>query len=209
MMAQKRQKSAVFGLARAGAEVAAIAAQRKKAFSESALGPPDNRTNRVTSTGRSLVVRPPTSPMPASRRINLHPPVGQPESQTGKQPPKPLPRTVVKSESLSQTPQSVSMVLRSSLPRSQTMGPKQPPPPIAPKPALYQLKQKESSENSNRQRSSTLPQSWKVESQPYVSEVESDTKDMCGTSIGTEDELCHQHGMAIMSFTILGSYATV
>ena len=206
-MAQNRQKSAVFeksGLAQAGAEAAAIAAQRraKKAFSVPAPVPLDSRPSEATSTDKSLP-RPSTPPIPAPRRKNIHSSVHQPEP-SGKKP-QPLPRTVVKSESSSQMPQSRPKVLRSSLilPRaqSQIVVPKQPPPPIAPKPVLHsrQLKQKPEEDESNRQirRSSTLPQSWKVERQSYGSEVESDTKDTeCGTSTATEDN--HQHGMVVM-----------
>lgn len=204
-MAQNRQNTEKGGLAaRLGAEAAAIVAQRraKKVLHDSAPVPVDSRPSKVTSIDNSLP-RPSTPPIPAPRRINTRHPhalVRQPET-TGKQPPKPLPRTVVKSgESLNQTPQSRPKVLRSSprhlpRPQSQTVAPKQPPPPIAPKPALHrQLKQKadgSEDEESNRQRrrSSTLPQSWKTESQPYGNEAEDR-----GTSTATEDD--HQHGMA-------------
>ena len=207
-MAQNRQKLAIFeksGLAQAGAEAAAIAAQRrvKKTFSVPAPVPLDSRPSKATSTDK-ILPRPSTPPIPAPRRINMHPSVHQPEPGGKKPRPLPRPMMVVKSESSSQMSQSRPKVLRSSLilprPQSQIVVPKQPPPPIAPKPALHrQLKQKPEEDESNRQRqkSSTLPQSWKVESQPYGSEVESDTKDAeCGTSTATEDN--HQHGMAIM-----------
>ena len=187
-MAQKRQKSSTFersGLAQAGAEVAAIAAQRRKAFSESEFAPvpPDNRTTDLEGS----LPRPSVPPIPAPRRINKpqNPSVHQSES-TGKQPPKPLPRTIEKSEEKSEPSSKVVQ-------RAKTAGPKrQPPPPIAPKPALHQLKQRpEGSEDPNRRRSSTLPQNWKVEKQLKVESGGTKDVDVGGT---TED-IEQQHGI--------------
>ena len=199
-MAQKRQKSSTFeksGLAQAGAEVAAIAAQRRKAVSGSEFTsvPPD--INRMTDLEGSLP-RPSVPPIPAPRHINnpQKPSVHQPES-TGKQPPKPLPRTRIEKSDVEKSEPSGQITLPRSkvVQRAKTTGPKrQPPPPIAPKPALYQLKQRpEGSEDPNRRRSSTLPQSWRVGRQL---EIESgDTKDV--DVGGTTEDIEHQHGIII------------
>ena len=170
-MAHKKQKSSSFeksGLALAGAEVAAIA-QRKKAFESvtaadlHAVDKPSSPTSKDRILPRSA-----TPPVPAPRRKNVFP------SQPGKQPPKPLPRTklpisqsmpmVLDTDSLhSHTQTSVQKQPPQTVIRS-----KQPPPPVAQKPALnYQ--QKQLAEGSCSQeledsysRRSTLPQSWKV-----------------------------------------------